>query len=116
MSGLKDYFFGAEPYFPPTAPAREPNALPADIPEDVAALFEKFSFEIMRAGMAHYSARAILHQIRWHHYVERGNREFKCNDHWTPFLARWFMAKYPQHDGFFETRIQKSLETTDDNA
>lgn len=76
----------------------------ADVPPEVAELFEKFTFQLIAGGRAHYSARAILHRIRWHFHVEKGNREFKCNDHWTPSLARWFMAKYPQYDDFFEIR------------
>lgn len=79
-------------------------APPADVPEEVAALFESYAIAVIRTGLGRYSARAVLHRIRWHHHVEKGNREFKCNDHWTPALARWFMEKYPQHAGFFETR------------
>lgn len=77
---------------------------PPEVPEDVVALFEQMTFSIIKAGLTRYSARAVIHRIRWHHQVERGDREFKCNDHWTPGLARWFMAKHPHHQGFFETR------------
>jgi hypothetical protein len=44
-------------------------------------------------------------------HIERGLREFKCNDHWTAPLARWFMKRHPQLEDFFELRVRKSLET-----
>jgi hypothetical protein len=51
-----------------------------------------------------YSSDAVLHRIRWEYQIERGIREFKCNDHWTAPLARWFLKKHPHMDGFFELR------------
>lgn len=86
----------------------QPAALPDDIPGDVAELFEKFALQLIATGRSHYSSDAILHRIRWYHHVERRDGDFKCNDHWTAALSRWFMAKHPQHLGFFETRIRKS--------
>lgn len=77
---------------------------PPDVPDDVVVLFEAFTKTVIASGMERYSARAVIHRIRWHHHIEKGDREFKCNNNWTPALARWFMQKYPQHDGFFETR------------
>lgn len=77
------------------------------VPLDVRNLFESLTMDVHRAGYEHYSARAILHRIRWHFKVEKGNREFKCNDHWTPDLSRWFMDKYPHMNGFFRTRARK---------
>lgn len=84
------------------------HATPEGIPSDVAVLFERFTKETIAAGMTRYSADAVLHRIRWFHHVERGDREFKCNDHWSAVLARWFLARYPQHHGFFELRTRKA--------
>lgn len=84
---------------PPPAPDG-----PAGVPPDVTALFEDLTLKIIAMGLHHYSARAVLHRIRWHEHIERGNRAFKCNNNWTPALSRWFMAKHPRHEGFFETR------------
>ena len=78
--------------------------MPDGIPEDVVLLFENFALLLIKDGWEKYSARAILHRIRWHYNVEKKNRNFKANDHWTPAMSRWFMRKYPQYDGFFETR------------
>ena len=77
------------------------------IPEKVYAHFADLTFKAMEAGYNHYSADAILHRIRWHMNIEKGDREFKCNDHWTAQLSRWFHDQYPEHDGFFRTRKSK---------
>jgi len=78
------------------------------IPADVLALFDKLALHLVAQGYARYSADAILHRIRWHFQIERGVRDFKCNDHWTARLSRWFMERHPELDGFFETRVARS--------
>lgn len=74
------------------------------IPIEVCQLFEKLAFDARNAGREHYSARTILERIRWHYDVDRGLRDFKCNDHWSPFLARWFLKRHPSWGDFFELR------------
>lgn len=80
---------------------------PSGVPAEVCELFERFAMEIKSRGFERYSSDAILHRIRWHMHVDQGNREFKCNDHWTAPLARWFLAKHPDAQGFFETRERR---------
>ncbi|MGY3278164.1 hypothetical protein [Bradyrhizobium sp. S3.7.6] len=81
--------------------------LPSDIPTSVAELFEELAIKVAAAGYDRYSSDAILHRIRWHMKIERGDREFKCNDHWTAPLARWFLARHPNMAGFFELRTRR---------
>lgn len=73
-------------------------------PPEVVTLFVKLALDLIDAGWDHYSARAILHRIRWHYHVEKSDRDFKCNNNWTPTMARYFHALHPQHAGFFRTR------------
>lgn len=77
---------------------------PFPVPLDVCHLFEKLTLDLWNAGWEHYSARAVLHRIRWHKHVDIGDRSFKCNNNWTPALARWFMALHPYTGDFFHTR------------
>lgn len=82
-----------------------PPKPPEGVPDEVTQLFEQFAFQAIASGKTRFSADAILHRIRWYVGVERQDgQEFKCNDHWTASLARYFMKKHPQHKGFFETR------------
>lgn len=99
---------------PPEGPGPD---YPVGVPHDVSALFEKLALDLIAQGWAKYSARAILHRIRWHHHVERGDRSFKANNNWTPTLSRWFMGKHQAYDGFFETRLMTmSLDDEDEAA
>jgi len=82
----------------------EPVDNPVGIPDHICELYEILAFQVQRAGHQHYSARAILHQIRWHHQIERGDIHFKVNNNYSARLARWFMRKHPHMDGFFEIR------------
>ena len=91
------------------------------IPDDVTYYFERLALEVAGRGFKRYSSDAILHRIRWHEQIERGNREFKCNNDWTAKLSRWFMSEHPEHDGFFETRrsshcIDKTTEFNEATA
>jgi len=78
--------------------------MPSQVPLDVCHLFEKLALQVWDAGFERYSARAILHRIRWHYDIEKGDREFKANNNWTPALARWFMARHPECGDFFKIR------------
>lgn len=82
-------------------------APPANVPADVVDLFESYALTVIASGAKRYSADAVLHRIRWHHFVEQGNRDFKINDHWSSSLARWFLAKHPEHIKFFEIRNRR---------
>lgn len=80
------------------------NNTPNGIPADVCAKFVSLAREVKERGFVRYSADAILHRIRWHYRIDRGERDFKCNDHWTSRLSRWAMDAHPDLDGLFETR------------
>lgn len=108
MGSMKD-LFGDEPYQMKPRHIAPPDTLPgeidiADIPQEVRILFEELALKLKSQGFGHYSSDAILHRIRWHMHVERGRRDFKCNNNWTSRLARWLLSRHPEMDGFFELR------------
>jgi hypothetical protein len=78
------------------------------VPPGVCYLFEKLTLDLHAKGWSHYSARAVLHRIRWHHHVDMGDRTFKANNNWTPALSRWVMLLHPEIGEFFETRASPS--------
>lgn len=80
---------------------------PLGIPIEVCDAFERIALEVKAMGYRRYSSDAILHRLRWHFRIERGDREFKCNDHFTAPLARWFLSRHPEMKGFFETRERR---------
>jgi hypothetical protein len=89
-------------------PPREPY--PVGVPVAVCDLFESLSLRVHENGHKRYSADAILHRIRWHYHIERGDTAFKANNNWTAPLARWFLANHPEAPGFFETRERISQD------
>ncbi len=76
-----------------------------DHPE-VWEYFVRFATEARNAGRSRYSARAIIHRIRWECAVERADREpFKINDHLAGRYARKLVDSDPATwSGFFEFR------------
>lgn len=73
-------------------------------------LFKRYVNELISNGRAHYSVDAVMHRIRWHVDVETKGESVKLNDHYTAYYGRMFMAKYPEHEGFFELRKRLSAE------
>jgi hypothetical protein len=80
------------------------QSFPEGVPIDVCILFERLALEVSRMGFTHYSARDLTARIRWHHQIDRGDREFRVNNNWSPAIARWFIARHPEMANFFELR------------
>ena len=76
----------------------------------VWVLFVGFTFEAINAGFKTYSAYAISERMRWEMSINQATpEEFKLNNNYRPYFARWFMAQYPEHEGFF--RVRKLIST-----
>jgi len=72
---------------------------------EVWDLFVKFAFEQIRAGAKHSGSKAIFERIRWEVSLRSEPGEFKVNNNYAPLYARRFHRVYPEHDGFFRTRV-----------
>lgn len=70
--------------------------------------FERITLDLIQRGKR-AGAIDILGRIRWETAIE-GGRDFKCNNNFAPMLARVFVAKFPQHETFFEFREVNSRE------
>lgn len=77
---------------------------PAGVTAEVARLFERLALEAAGAGFKRYSSNMLVNHIRWHFQIERRQADFKINDHVSPVLARWFLARHPELPKFFELR------------
>ena len=73
-------------------------------------LFVQFTFEVLERGFTNYSVNGVFERIRWEaDFADAdGNSTFKLNNNHRPFYARWFMARYPEHRGFFKLRVMPS--------
>lgn len=73
---------------------------------EVWGLFVEFAEAALCAGRLHYSARAIIHRIRWEREVDqREEEEFKISNLWSSRYARKLIGTDPNRWGeFFELR------------
>ncbi len=67
-------------------------------------MFVKYTKDLTDAGLQHYSARGVMHRVRWEAGIKSSSDPFKINNDFTPYYARLFMREFPKHDGFFKTR------------
>lgn len=72
--------------------------------QHVVELFDRFAFELIRAGHERGSGDAIGHRIRWHCSVEVRGEAFKINNDYIALLVRDFQRRHPPYAGFFCTR------------
>jgi hypothetical protein len=65
--------------------------------------FKRYAFEAIEAGRTSYSARFIIHKIRWDSNIQaKSPRSFKISDHASPYYARLFHATFPAYTGLFQ--------------
>jgi hypothetical protein len=68
-------------------------------------LFVTFTLGAINKGFKTYSAYAICERMRWEMSFNQATpEEFKLNNNYRPYFARWFMEQYPEHEGFFRVR------------
>lgn len=79
---------------------------------EVWALLCRFAFEKIRRGFKKYGIGSVFERIRWETDQAQGdpNKHFKANNNHRSFYSREFMATFPEHDGFFRKRHQKSKD------
>ena len=73
-------------------------------------LFIKFTNMVIERKRKYYSAKAIFHRIRWETMMSSTTHQllgdFKIDDGWISHYARKFMDDFPQHSGFFKTKVR----------
>ncbi len=68
--------------------------------------FVRIARTLKERGHDRYSADGVLHILRWEGRVKRLDGEaFRCNN---VFSSRLAMVRFPDLNGFFETRILKA--------
>lgn len=76
----------------------------------VWALFIRYA-KAAAAAVPHWGCRAVFHRIRWYTHIETKSADrFKINNNHSPYYARLFEQEFPEHQGFFTTRITRGEE------
>jgi len=75
--------------------------------EDNPHIFKAFEEQAIRAinkGRIKISSKLIINWIRWHEFLESSDKNFKINDAYQSYYARFFIEKYPEYSHVFELR------------
>ena len=74
-------------------------------------LFKKYTHEALGANYDKYSARTIIHRIRWHTLVEtRSEDGFKIANAHSPYYARLYLFEHPHRAGVFQLNPASDAE------
>lgn len=76
---------------------------------DIWQHFEKLTLQLVKNGVRHYGAKAIMEVVRFHRQVKKRDG-FKISNSYTAYYARIFAIKYPQHKKFFAFKSTKGLK------
>lgn len=73
---------------------------------EVFERFRQIAFDLISNGHKHYSSDGILHVVRFElNRLRRDPKDqYKINNNFSAYLARYFIHLYPQYSNFFETR------------
>jgi len=67
--------------------------------------FERRGLQMARSRRKRYSVRTIVEVMRWDSDIADTEKTFKINDHYTPGMARLFMATHgAAYPRFFQLR------------
>jgi hypothetical protein len=68
------------------------------------ALFE--SMALRRAAVRQpFGMKALVETVRWHHAIDTDQtEEWKLNNNFTSYLARWLIDRHPEIASFIELR------------
>ena len=75
--------------------------------KDNSAVYRRFCYVARKAkqgGMKRWSARGVIHVLRWKSTIQDSDPTFKINNNISPMLARQAMQDHPELKGFFEVR------------
>jgi len=74
--------------------------------------FEEQVLSAIEKGKTKVSAKLIINWIRWNEFLDSNDLNFRINDAYQSYYARYFVEKYPQHTTIFEFR---KLRNEDDS-
>jgi hypothetical protein len=72
--------------------------------------FEKQVFLAVNKGRSKLSSKLIINWIRWNEFLRTSDKNFKINDAYQSYFARFFVEKYPQYKELFEFRKLRNEE------
>lgn len=74
--------------------------------------FETQAFKAIYKGRTKISAKLIINFIRWNEYLRTTDKNFRINDAYQSYYARYFVALHPEHEDKFNFRKLRNEETS----
>ena len=73
---------------------------------EISNRFMRLAIGLRRRGFKHFGAKAIVERLRFHYALKLGpdDGDYRINNNYTAYLARWAMMRNPELQDFFETR------------
>lgn len=78
-----------------------------DANKHIYTKFEEIALETIKKGFKNFGAKGVFEIIRWQTGVSANGDVFKLCNNYTPFYARLFEQKHPEHAGFFRKKKSK---------
>jgi hypothetical protein len=75
---------------------------------DVWRNFQDITFDLIVAGVKHYSADSVLHVIRFHRATSTAKEAFRINNNFSACYARKWASCHPKQANFFARRQSKA--------
>jgi hypothetical protein len=72
--------------------------------------FEEQALKAINKGRNKISSKLIINWIRWHEFLQSSDKNFKINDAYQSYYARFFIEKYPQYSDVFDFRKLRNEE------
>lgn len=70
---------------------------------------EKLAQQMWNRGRRHISIKMLFEVLRWDYYIQTNdpNSEFKLNNNYTAYYARFLMLNHPEWVSLFKTKKVK---------
>lgn len=69
--------------------------------------FEKFTLEMIQTRPKRGSQWMVANRVRWETMIR--DEPYKVTNDFIALYARLFMARHPQHDGYFQIKTMKRI-------
>ena len=76
----------------------------------IFTVFEDQALDAIRKGRTKISAKLIINWIRWNEFLKSTDKNFRINDAYQSYYARYFIEKYPQYSDYFDLRKLRNEE------
>ena len=72
--------------------------------------FEKQAIKAINKGRTKISAKLLINWIRWNEFLKTSDQNFRINDAYQSYYARYFVEQHPEHRECFNFRKLRNEE------